>query len=177
VVSLLAFLAPMLALRREPQDQRRTVGSRLPVVANFAAVGLFYSALLLSSGSLHAQSALPLATSGAILAIAAGALVFGSRAELGTAWSLAPKADQSTGLVTTGPYSLIRHPIYAGFVLLAIGQALAFANVLALAIVALGVLPTFFWRARTEEQLLRQAFDDRYDRYRTQTKMIIPFVF
>ena len=83
--------------------------------------------------------ALPLALSGCLLALAGAALVLRSRAELGPAWSFVPKADQGTGLVTTGPYRLVRHPIYLGLALLAMGEALVFGSWFALMIVLSGI--------------------------------------
>jgi protein-S-isoprenylcysteine O-methyltransferase Ste14 len=118
--------------------------------------------------------ALPLAVTGFLLALAGVALVRRSRTELGSAWSFVPKADRATGLVTTGPYRLVRHPIYLGFALLATGQALAFSSWPALMIVVFGIVPTFAWRARAEEKLLSRAFGERYAVYRQRTKMIIP---
>lgn len=83
-------------------------------------------------------------------------------------------ADQGTGLVTTGPYRLVRHPIYLGLAVLAMGEVLAFSSWPAFLIVLCGIVPTFAWRARAEETLLSRAFGERYDLYRRQTKMIIP---
>ncbi|WP_436249992.1 methyltransferase [Mesorhizobium amorphae] len=60
---------------------------------------------------------------GCLLALAGAALVLRSRAELGSGWSLVPMTDQGTGLVTTAPYHLIRHPIYLGLSMLAMGGA------------------------------------------------------
>jgi protein-S-isoprenylcysteine O-methyltransferase Ste14 len=97
-----------------------------------------------------------------------------SQAELGSAWSFAPKADQSTGLVTTGPFRLVRHPIYLGLALLTMGEALAFGNWPALFIALSGIVPTLAWRARAEEKLLSRTFGERYEVYRQRTKMIIP---
>jgi protein-S-isoprenylcysteine O-methyltransferase Ste14 len=145
-------------------------------VANFAAVGLHVSALLVFSGSAAGSTALLLASSGSLLAIAGAAIVYRSRIELGAAWSLAPRADPGTGLVTTGTYRLVRHPIYLGFVLLALGQALAFGSWPALVIVMAGVAPTFAWRARTEEKLLRRTFGERYAVYQQRARMVIPYV-
>jgi protein-S-isoprenylcysteine O-methyltransferase Ste14 len=116
--------------------------------------------------------ALPLAVSGCLLAMTGAALVLRSRAELGPAWSLVPKADQGTGLVTTDPYRLVRHPIYLCLALLAMGQALAFGSGPALMIVLAGIVPTFAWRARAEEKLLSRAFGERYAVYRQRTGMI-----
>jgi protein-S-isoprenylcysteine O-methyltransferase Ste14 len=142
--SLLAFAGPMLlgvsGRRREPNTQaRQSGGDRVPVLANFAAFGLF-------------------------------------RAELGSAWSFVPMADEGTGLVTTGPYRFVRHPIYLGLALLAMGEALAFSSWPAFMIVLSGIVPTFAWRARAEEKLLSRTFGERYAVYRQRTKMIIPHV-
>ena len=119
-VSLLAFAGPMLlgvSGRRGRHKARagQRGGDRVPVVANFAAFAVFFLALLSFAGSSEGSTALVLASSGSLLAVAGAALVLSSRAELGPAWSFVPKADQGTGLVTTGPYRLVRHPIYLGF--------------------------------------------------------------
>ncbi len=149
---------------------------RAPVVANLAAFGLFFPALFIFSGSANGFTALLLASLGSLLAVAGAALVFRSRAELGPAWSFVPKAGQETGLVTTGPYRLVRHPIYLGLALLAMGGALAFSSWPAFLIVLCGIVPTFAWRAGTEEKLLRGTFGERYTLYQKQTKMIIPYL-
>jgi|SRR5215510_6759176 len=177
-VSLLAFAGPMLLIvsgrHRKPRTRASQAGgARAPVVANISAFALFFPSLLIFSGSSEAFMAL----SGCLLALAGAALVLRSRAELGPAWSFAPKADQETGLVTTGPYRLVRHPIYLGLVLLAMGEAIAFSSWPALFIVLSGIVPTFAWRARTEEKLLSRTFGERYEVYRQRTKMIIPHLF
>ena len=176
-LSLVAFAGPMLLVagrrRGEPRARsRREEGSRAPVAANLAAFGVFFLSLALSSGIPRAV----LALSGSVLALAGAFLVAGSRAELGAAWSFVPRADQGMSPVTTGPYRLVRHPIYLGLVLLATGQALAFGSWPALAIVLSGIVPTLVWRARAEEKLLSRTFGEPYAAYRQRTKMIIPYL-
>jgi protein-S-isoprenylcysteine O-methyltransferase Ste14 len=85
-----------------------------------------------------------------------------------------PAADRGNGFITSGPYRLVRHPIYLGLALLALGGALAFSNWVAVLIVLCGIVPTFAWRARAEETLLRRTFGESYALYRKHTKMIIP---
>ena len=155
---------------------RQDRGDRAPVVANFTALGLFFSSLLIFPSSSAGFTAVLLALSGSLLALAGAALVVRCRAELGAAWSYAPIADQSTGLITTGPYRLVRHPIYLGLALLVIGEALAFGNWPALFIALSGVVPTLAWRARAEEKLLSRTFGERFEVYRQRTKMIIPYL-
>jgi protein-S-isoprenylcysteine O-methyltransferase Ste14 len=104
-------------------------------------------------------------------------LVIRSRRELGSAWSFVPTVVQGTGLVTTGPYRLVRHPIYLGLVLLAAGEALAFGSWPAFIIVLSGIVPTFAWRAHAEEALLSQTFGESYALYRKQVGMITPRLF
>jgi protein-S-isoprenylcysteine O-methyltransferase Ste14 len=179
IVAFLAFAGLMLlsvnwcrgqAKTRARQDR----GDRAPLVANFTAFGLFFLSLLIFSSSPTGFTALLLALSGSLLALAGAALVVRCRAELGAAWSFAPKADQSTGLVTTGPYRLVRHPIYLGLALLAMGEALAFGSWPAILIALSAIVPTLAWRASAEEKLLSRTFGERYEVYRQRTKMIIP---
>jgi protein-S-isoprenylcysteine O-methyltransferase Ste14 len=181
-VSLLAFAGPILlrvsGRRGKPKTAaRQASGNQTPVVANLAAFAFFFPSLVIFSGSSHGSTALLLASSGSILAVAGTGLVLRSRAELGPAWSFVPKADHGTGLVTSGPYRLVRHPIYLGLVLLAVGQALAFNSWPAVLIALSGIVPTFAWRAHSEERLLGLTFGERYAVYRNQTKLLIPYLF
>jgi protein-S-isoprenylcysteine O-methyltransferase Ste14 len=176
ILSLLAFAWPMLLHGGPKTRGLRSGGDRAPLVANLAAFGLYLPSLLVFSGSPDAPAALSLAISGSLLALAGAALVLRSRAALGPAWSLVPEADQDRGLVTTGPYRLVRHPIYLGLALIALGQALAFGSWPALVIVLAGIVPTFAWRAHAEETLLSRIFGERHAAYRQRTRMIIPYL-
>jgi protein-S-isoprenylcysteine O-methyltransferase Ste14 len=172
--SLVAFAAPLLLARRRNVRPDQGRGDRAPFIANVTAFGVFLASLLAFPDTLDGSAALLLALTGCLLALAGAAVVLRSRMELGPAWSFLPIADDATGLVTTGPYRLVRHPIYLGFSMLAMGEALAFANWLAFVVVLAGIVPTFVWRALAEERLLTATFAENYARYRKQTKMIIP---
>ena len=181
VVSLLAFAGLTLLTVSWSRGQAKTQarqdrGDRAPLVANFTAFGLLFLSLLIFPSSPAGFTALLLALSGSLLALAGVALVVRCHAELGAAWSFAPKADQSTGLVTTGPYRLVRHPIYLGLALLVMGEAIAFGSWPALFIALSGIVPTLAWRASAEEKLLGRIFGERYEVYRQRTKMIIPYL-
>jgi purine nucleosidase len=178
-VSLLAFAVPLLLTgggrgRKRSRGGDRRRGERTPVLANFAAFGLFLAFLAAFAGNAEGPAALLLALCGCLLALAGAALVLWSRAELGSAWSFVPMADQGTDFVTTGPYRLVRHPIYLGLSLLAMGAAVAFDSWPAVAVVFFAIVPTFVWRARVEEKLLADTFGERYAVYRKQTRMIVP---
>ena len=179
VISLAAFAAPMLlsdrARREEPADRaQRRAAARTPLLANLAAFALFFASLLILSRSSADDIALPLAMLGCVIALVGAALVLRSRAELGSAWSLLARAERATGLVTTGPYRLVRHPIYLGLTLLAAGNALSFGSGAAFLVLTLGIVPTFAWRARVEEGELSRTFGEAFAVYRRRTRMIIP---
>ena len=77
-------------------------------------------------------------------------------------------------LVTSGPYRVVRHPIYSGLLLAILGTALT-TNLYWL--VAMGVMGIYFaYSARVEEQLLTTSFPVAYPSYRAKTKMLIPFL-
>jgi protein-S-isoprenylcysteine O-methyltransferase Ste14 len=181
--SVLAFALPMLllGLRRQRRPSKARAHQHgcdwAPLVANLAAFGLFFPSLPIFSSSSESSIAPLLALSGCMVALAGVGLVVRSRAELGPAWSLLATADRDTGLVTTGPYGFVRHPIYLGLTLLAMGEALAFGSWVAIAVVVSGIVPTFAWRAHVEERLLAGTFGERFTSYRRRTKTMIPYVF
>ena len=180
-MSLLAVASPMFLGKGRPAAEDRllpdkTVRAQLVVSANFGAVGLFYLALFVSAGSTHTPWALALGGAGGVIAVTGSVIVWKSRVALGPAWSFLPKAGEQTGVVTRGPYRLIRHPIYLGLSVVAVGQAVAFSSGPALLLVLACVIPSFVWRAREEESLLIRIFGEVYVSYRKKTKMIVPHV-
>jgi protein-S-isoprenylcysteine O-methyltransferase Ste14 len=179
--SLLALASPMFIGKRRPAPEDRlrpdkTVRARLAVFANFGAFGLFFPALFVFAGSTRAPWALALGVAGCVIAVTGSVIIWKSRLELGAAWSLLPKAGDQTGVVTSGPYCLVRHPIYLGLSVLAVGQAVAFSSGPAFLIVLACVIPSFVWRAREEERFLISIFGELYVSYRKKTKMIVPHV-
>jgi protein-S-isoprenylcysteine O-methyltransferase Ste14 len=179
--ALATAAAPLLLAAAQRRGERKPRAAtkhcgRAPVVANFSAFGLLLASLFIFAASPEAAMTLLMALVGLPIAFAGMALVLRSRAELGAAWSLVPRIGEATGLVTTGPYHLVRHPIYLGLALLALGEALAFGSLPALFVVACGIVPTFVWRARVEERLLSATFGEEYAAYRRRTKMIVPYV-
>ena len=69
---------------------------------------------------------------------------------------------KSQQLITAGPYSLCRHPLYIGTFLLAIGAAVCFENVLLLAAIILLFIPLHLIVARLEDHHLELRFPREY---------------
>lgn len=79
-------------------------------------------------------------------------------------------------LVQSGPYRLVRHPGYAGFLLLALGMAIGYASWIGLAAVPVLLLPGLAYRMRVEEKLLTEQFGEAYRQYAKRTRRLIPFL-
>jgi protein-S-isoprenylcysteine O-methyltransferase Ste14 len=179
-LSLLLLVSPMLLAHRAFRGTRhapsRIAGARLALLANFSVFIVFFPTLFIFAKSPQGLAALGLGIAGCAIAATGSAIVWRSRSELGPAWSLLPKAGNQTGLVTTGPYRVVRHPIYLGLSVSTVGLAVAFGNAPALLVVLSCVVPSFLWRALVEERLLIGVFGAQYDSYREKTKMIVPYI-
>jgi len=102
---------------------------------------------------------------GAGMAAAGFALVTVARLQLGSSFSVAPKA---TALVERGLYSRIRHPVYVFSTLGITGLILYVGELRLLPLVAVIVVIQIV-RARREERVLEEEFGERYRRYRERT--------
>jgi protein-S-isoprenylcysteine O-methyltransferase Ste14 len=102
-------------------------------------------------------------------------LALTGRAQLGRSWtdSETPGQVQKPALICHGLYSLIRHPIYTGDILLLTGLELALNSQLILLV--LGMIPVILMQAIREEQTLIRNLPG-YDAYCRRTKRFLPFV-
>ena len=86
--------------------------------------------------------------------------------------SIMPEARR---LITTGPYTLVRHPLYLGEIVATAGLALQY--LMPWALLLLGLHCMFqFERMRYEERVLAQAFP-HYRDYMAQTARLVPGVY
>lgn len=76
-------------------------------------------------------------------------------------------------LITAGPYSRVRHPMYTTFNIFGISVALITANLLAI-FFAIAIAIPFFWIARSEEEILLEQFGDEYLEYMKRTGRFLP---
>ena len=110
---------------------------------------------------------------GFVLCVLGIGLAIRARACLGRN-GLHVSSDATPELVTTGPYALVRHPIYGGMLLALLGSAIGQSALWLLPLVLYG--PRFIRSARREERLLLERFPERYQAYRQRTRMLLPFV-
>ena len=91
-------------------------------------------------------------------------------------WRLLPTIDAGHELCTTGPYGLIRHPMYLAIDLLGLGSA-AWVGTLPIVLAAAVLVLGGDLRARIEERALVEAFGDRYRNYMKQVRRTLPLVY
>jgi protein-S-isoprenylcysteine O-methyltransferase Ste14 len=97
-----------------------------------------------------------------------------ARVHIGRNWGTPMTRKDEAELVTSGPYHLVRHPIYSGILLAGFGTAVALNWIWLVPVALAGVY--FVYAAVVEERQLAKQFPVDYPAYRRSTKMLVPFV-
>jgi len=117
-------------------------------------------------------------TNAVLVAAAAAGLLFTwwARIHLGRLWSDRVVKKVGHWVVDTGPYKLVRHPIYFGLIFAALATAIQKATPFALLGFTVITL-AFGIKARREERFLRSEIgNNAYDAYARKTAMLVPFM-
>jgi protein-S-isoprenylcysteine O-methyltransferase Ste14 len=112
---------------------------------------------------------------GGVGTVVGGLVAVTSILALGSNLSPFPRPTAANELVETGAYRYLRHPVYAGIVLAAIGWGLLTASFLAIALSFI-LLLWFDLKARREETWLA-ARHPSYEAYRARTRKFVPFFY
>jgi protein-S-isoprenylcysteine O-methyltransferase Ste14 len=110
----------------------------------------------------------------ALLALGMGLAIW-ARVNIGRNWGSPMTQKDEPELVTSGPYHLVRHPIYSGILVAGVGSSVALSWMWLTAVVLAGIY--FIYSATVEERYLTKQFPDTYPAYKRSTKMLVPFVF
>lgn len=97
--------------------------------------------------------------------------------ELGRNWSITLEIRDEHRLISSGPYALVRHPMYTSFFLIALGQLFLLPNWLAGVVGLLGFAVLFFVRVAKEERMMLETFGPQYNVYMERTKRLIPYIY
>jgi protein-S-isoprenylcysteine O-methyltransferase Ste14 len=114
-----------------------------------------------------------IAVCGVVFTWAGIGIALWARYNLGRYWSARITLKKDHQLIRTGPYAFLRHPIYTGLDLAAIGSALAIDRwrcVLGVFLIILG----YVIKAKREESLLAGQFGEAFDEHRKHTGFLIP---
>ncbi|MGJ4887743.1 methyltransferase family protein [Bradyrhizobium sp. HKCCYLRH3099] len=110
-----------------------------------------------------------------VVTLAGIAFTWWARIHLGRFWSNAITHKEGHKVIDTGPYGMVRHPIYTGLILGMIATGIAVGTVTAVLgaiLISLGMA----WKAKMEEVFLAQELGPDYVIYSQRVPMIIPFL-
>lgn len=110
-------------------------------------------------------------------AVTIGGLLFAvwARRQLGRNWSNAVTIKQGHELITSGPYALVRHPIYTGILTGFLGTAIALSQVRGL--IGFVLIFLVLWaKLRMEEEWMHSQFGETYATYVHQTDALVPYI-
>jgi protein-S-isoprenylcysteine O-methyltransferase Ste14 len=158
--------------------RRQSTGSRILQLGLL----LFAYVLIVDSGrdwgwlNLRVVPAGSTSTTAGYALLFAGMLFAGwARLFLGGNWSPNVTLKEDHTLVQSGPYRIVRHPIYTGLLVGLLGTSIALGELRCF----LGMLLALFaWKIKSmsEETLMVQQFGDQYTRYREQVKGLVPYL-
>lgn len=159
LVLIAALAAALINVVRRPPALATRVDT-VSLLACAASLGVLDAALLLTD---RPYAGGPASTA---IALAAALLLLAAVIALGTSFSVLPTAIR---VRTRGPFALVRHPIYAAYMLASLSIAIGYRHWL-IAVAAAFETAALIWRAALEEKLLEQALPTAYAAYRRQTR-------
>ncbi len=187
VYLLLAFgLRTLIQLRRTGSTGFHGLGGRPGSAEWIAGVG-FTLALLLGAAApvlalldvvepIDALDVTAAHASGFVLALAGIAATFYAQVAMGTSWRIGVDPGERTALVTSGPFALVRNPIFAAMLPTALGLTLLVPSWIAIAGFA-GLLVALELQVRVvEEPYLRQVHGEGYAAYAARVGRFLPGV-
>jgi protein-S-isoprenylcysteine O-methyltransferase Ste14 len=110
---------------------------------------------------------------GALLMVAGAVVNVIGRGSLGRNWANQATLYEDQTLVTTGVFSIARHPLYSSLIWMFYGASLLYENLYAALATTLVFAPAMYYRASLEEKLLSARFSG-YAAYRRRVGMLFP---
>ena len=184
IVSWFAFALVFISfLRHKPPNKtesRRDSSSKLGIAlqgASYAFVWAFMRQWFTHIAPLGQLLDVAVAVLTVALVVGSVWLVMSAVGVLGRQWSLTARVLEGHKLITAGPYSRVRHPIYTGMFGMLVSTGLAASHWIGL---LAGLI--VFWvgtiiRVRSEERLLRATFGAEYDDYARRVPAVLPGIY
>ncbi len=164
--------------RSRPEPIERDTGPLATInfvgILGFVIVGIGSSASMLGTiSSLAAPVEVAVRSIGIALLATAGLLALWGLRSMGRQMASQAEVRPDTELVTSGAFSLVRHPLYLSILLLWAGGTLALLSWV-MALCTLVLVPLFVARSRIEERMLVRHFGDAYRDYAARVPMLLP---
>jgi protein-S-isoprenylcysteine O-methyltransferase Ste14 len=165
----------ILAFRTKRTVERSGGMARLAVIAVLLALVLTRP---LANSSLHDQIWAPsrvLSLVAVVLLVIGALFAIWARVTIGANWSGTVTFKQDHQLMQSGPYHVVRHPIYSGLQLMGLASVLQYDEPYGFLMMVV-VVAMFIPKILLEEKLMTEHFPDEYPQYRRRVKAIIPFI-
>ena len=113
---------------------------------------------------------------GAAVTVAGLLFAIWARVHLGRNWSSSVTIKEDHELIISGPYAMVRHPIYTGILTGFLGTVIALSQMRGL--IAFVLIFLVLWlKLRREEQWMRSQFGETYTTYAQKTASLVPYLF
>lgn len=184
MLSWLAFVAVFASFLRKKAPSAPDSKREPTSIAGIALQGVSYAIVwtlrrppfspIVSAGK-SAEIALAILS----MTVAIGSVWFCSAAvrTLGKQWSITARVLEGHKLITEGPYSVVRNPIYTGMFGMLLATGLAISHWLGLLIAIVVFAAGTAIRVHSEEKLLREAFLEEFESYARRVPAVVPFLF
>jgi protein-S-isoprenylcysteine O-methyltransferase Ste14 len=112
---------------------------------------------------------------GVAFAIAGLSFSTWARFHLGRNWSSMVMIKVGHQLIRTGPYRIVRNPMYTGILVAVVGAVIAIGELFAFIALVIGIASIWF-KIKAEEEVLTEKFGEEYLQYKLEVKALIPFI-
>jgi len=103
-------------------------------------------------------------------------IIYGGHQAIGENFDLRLRIRENHQLVTHGPYRYVRHPIYSGALLFAMGHTLVVPNLIAGPAFLVGLVILIAFRIGPEEKMMADQFGEEFETYCQTTARLIPWI-
>lgn len=177
LVNFASFGFEFVQWQQRRAEATKTDNGSIRILLTGAALGLVV--LVLAPGLAPAAAIRPTGVAFAIgiaTYLAGFAMRRWSEMTLGRYFTFTVMTSADQPVITSGPYRFVRHPGYAGVLLVVLGSGLVTGNWIGLAAWTLLVMAPLLYRIHVEEDALQTALGDRYRTYASGHKRLIPLV-
>lgn len=171
------WLAEFVIFRNRNTDKGDQVEKRSFLVIFFALLTTIFLAIGLQEIQSYEIAAEILRWSGLLLFAAGVFLRLWGIVHLKNQFTRHVTVSEGDQIVSTGPYRKLRHPLYTGLLLIALGMALFFTSLIAAVWGALVVTWSLIRRIESEEQLLLKKFGPEYGHWMESRARLLPYIY
>jgi protein-S-isoprenylcysteine O-methyltransferase Ste14 len=178
IITSLVWILPEMWLIFRDRKVEPVGGKTNGRILYYILIGGFLASLIVSS---YGPANIPLVPdakflAGSLIIWTGMAVRWWAIRSLGKYFRIVVNIQSDHKLIKNGPYKYIRHPAYAGSLLICIGFGFGLGNWIGLALMLVLPLISFLLRAIVEEQVMISSFGKDYLSYMRRTTMFIPFI-